>query len=500
MGLSTAFSVAQSSLAAVSLEADTVSRNIAGSNVSGIFSDKTANLSTLPDGSGVQVVSITNSQNQALFDGMLSATSTNATQSAIATGLATLQETVGSTSSDTSPASQISDFIDALQTSEATPSSTSLASAVVTAAQNLTSTLNNATATVQQVRETADQGIASAVSQVNSLLAQFQTVSSQIAQGTATGADITDLEDTRSTILSQLSQQIGISTTSGPDNSMSIYTDSGVTLFQGGVAQTVSFQPTSTFAPGVTGNAVLVDGVPITGSASPMPLQSGAIAGLATLRDDTAVTYQNQLDQIANGLISATSETFTSGGGTVTAPGLFTFAGSTGTPPSMPTSATGLAGTIEVNPAVDPNQGGNPTLIQNGINFDFNAAANNGTDDASFSGQLENLLNNLQANQTFSASGQIATSNTISGFAADSVSWLEAQSQNNSNETTFQSTLLANTTSAFTNATGVSLDSQLSQMLDLEQSYSASAQLLTTVNTMFGSLITSVQTATGSST
>jgi flagellar hook-associated protein 1 len=152
---------------------------------------------------------------------------------------------------------------------------------------------------------------------------------------------------------------------------------------------------------------------------------------------------------------------------------------------------------IEVNPAVDPSQGGNPNLIRDGVNFDFNAAANGGVDQASFSTQLENILNNLNANQTFSASGGIATSNTISGYASASVSWLEAQRQNNSNETTFQSTLLANTTSAFTNATGVSLDSELSKMLDLEQSYSASAQLMTTVNTMFNSLITSVQTAAG---
>ena len=495
MGLSTAFSIGQSSLAAVALEANTVSRNIAGTNVSGIFSDKNANLTTLPGG-GVQVVSITNSQNQALFDGLLSATSANAAQNAIAGGLSTLQETVGDTNSDTSPASQISDFIDALQTYEATPSNSSLGSQVVTAAQNLTATLNTATTTVQQVREQADQGMTSAVATINSLLAQFQTVNTQISVGTAANADITDLEDTRSNILSQLSQQIGISTVSGPQNTMSVYTDSGVALFQGGTASSVTFQPTGTYTSGTTGNAVFVDGVPITGTSSPMPLQSGAIAGLATLRDDTAVTYQNQLDQIANSLINATSENFISAGN-ATAPGLFTFTGSTGTPPSMPASATGLAGLIEVNPAVDPSQGGNPSLIRDGINFDFNAAANGGVDDASFSTQLQNLLNNMNANQTFSASGGIATSNTISGYASASVSWLEAQRQNSSNETTFQSTLLANTTSAFTNATGVSLDSELSKMLDLEQSYSASAQLMTTVNQMFTSLITSVQTAVG---
>jgi flagellar hook-associated protein 1 FlgK len=337
--------------------------------------------------------------------------------------------------------------------------------------------------------------MATSVSTINNLLSQFQSVNSQIVEGTASGADVTDLQDTRDTILTQLSQQVGISTTTGANNDMSIYTDSGVTLFQGGTARSVTFQPTATYTPGVTGNAVYVDGIPITGSSATMNIQSGTLAGLATLRDSTAVTYQNQLDQIANGLISATSETY--GSPSTTSPGLFTYAGAATTGAAMPTSATGLAGEIQVNAAVDPTQGGNPQLLGNGINTDFNAAANGGTDAASYSAQLQNLLTTLQANQTFSSSGQIDASDTLSGYASASVSWLEAQQQNVSNESSYQSTLLTSTTSALSSATGVSLDNEMSKMLDLEQSYSASAQLMSSINTMFTSLITAVTAING---
>ena len=49
---------------------------------------------------------------------------------------------------------------------------------------------------------------------------------------------------------------------------MAIYTDNGVTLFDI-QARTVSFEPTTLFLPSTTsGNAVMVDGVPITGSSS----------------------------------------------------------------------------------------------------------------------------------------------------------------------------------------------------------------------------------------
>jgi flagellar hook-associated protein 1 len=225
-----------------------------------------------------------------------------------------------------------------------------------------------------------------------------------------------------------------------------------------------------------------------------MPIQSGALAGFASLRDDTAVTYQGQLDQIANGLISATSEAVPSGTTTTQVPGLFTFTGASGTPPAMPSSATGLAGTIEVNPAVDPSQGGNPELVGNGINTNFNTAG-----DASFTTQIQNLITNLQADQTFSASAGLGTTSSLSNFASSSVSWLEAARQSNSNEGSFQSTLLTSTTSAFTGATGVSLDNEMSKMLDLENSYSSSAQLMTTINSMFTTLVSAVTAINGAS-
>ncbi|MGB8279249.1 MAG: flagellar hook-associated protein FlgK [Methylovirgula sp.] len=482
MSLSSATLITQAALATVSTETSVVSQNIAGVNTSG-YSLKIANVATTADG-GSTVSSITNAQNQALFESVLNATSSSASQNAISAGLTTLQQTVGDTSSTTSPSAQISSLTDALQQYEASPNESSLAASVVTAASSLASTLNDATTTVQQLREQADSQMASSVATINSLLTQFQSVNSQIVSGTAAGGDVTSLLDTRNSILTQLSQQIGISTTTGTNNDMSIYTDSGVTLFQGGQARSVTFQPTTTYTASTTGNAVYVDGVAVTGSFATMPIQSGALAGLANLRDNITVTYQAQLDQTAQGLISAFAETDPSGSGTTLA-GLFTNGGSTTVPSS--TNDTGLAGTIAVNAAVDPSQGGTATLLGNGINYNYNTA-----NDASYSGQLQQLLTNLSSNQTFGSAGQIGTSNTVSGYAAASASWLEAERQTASSEGTYQSTLLSNSTTALSNATGVNLDDEMSQMLDLENSYGATAKLLTTINNMFADLTASI--------
>ncbi len=221
-----------------------------------------------------------------------------------------------------------------------------------------------------------------------------------------------------------------------------------------------------------------------------MPIQSGALAGLANLRDTVAVTYQNQLDSIAGGLINAFSESDQSGSGGPDQPGLFTTPGATG----MPASTTGLAGLIQVNATADPSQGGNPLLLRDGgisdtanSNYTYNASGN-----ASYTGRLDQLLGNLSATATFSSGGQIATNTTLSTYATNSVSWLESQRSNISSESTYQNTLLTQSTSALSSATGVNIDTQMSQMLSLENSYQASAKLLSTINSMFTTFLTNM--------
>jgi flagellar hook-associated protein 1 FlgK len=309
----------------------------------------------------------------------------------------------------------LSNFTDALQSYEASPSDSTLAGAAVAAAVTLAQGLNSATATVNQVREQADSGIATSVQTINSLLTQFQTANAQIVNGTATGADVTNAQDTRDNILTKLAQQIGITTTTGANGNMSIYTDSGVTLFQGGAARSVTFSPTNSYTAATTGNAVYVDGVAVTGASASMPITSGTIAGLANLRDNVTVTYQAQLDGMAGALINTFAESDQTGSGP-SLPGLFTTPGAT----SLPTSTTGLAGQISVNASVDPSQGGNALLLRDGgisgnSNYTYNTSGN-----ASYTTRLTQLLGNLSATQTFSAASGITTSASLSSYASAS--------------------------------------------------------------------------------
>jgi flagellar hook-associated protein 1 len=496
MSLSTAFNVISSSFAANAAQTAIVSNNIANVNTPG-YSREIANVVTNSYG-GADVDAITREANAALLEQVSSSTSQAAAQQAISDGLTTLAQTVDDSSSTTStsganqngasPSAMLATLQSALTTYADSPSSSSAADAVVSAASDLASSLNSASATVQQVRENADQKMASSVNTVNSLLNQFTAANNAVVTGLQTGANVSSAEDTRDSIVTQLAQQIGVSTTVAANGSESIYTDSGVTLFQD-TPRSVSFTPTPTLVDGANGGAVTVGGVPITGANSPMPIQSGALAGYAAVRDTLAPEYQAQLDQIAGGLINAFGESDQSANPTLPSlPGLFTTPGETSLP-SM-TSTAGLAAAIEINPNVDPSQGGNPNLLRDGgISDPGNPAyVYNTTGAASYTG-IQDLIGQISATQSFDPSAGLDSSASLTDYANASVSWVQAQNQQASDASSYQNAVATQATSALSNATGVNLDAEMTNMLNLENSYASTAKLLTTVTSMFTALL-----------
>jgi flagellar hook-associated protein 1 FlgK len=72
------------------------------------------------------------------------------------------------------------------------------------------------------------------------------------------------------------------------------------------------------------------------------------------------------------------------------------------------------------------------------------------------------------------------------------VSWLQAQNQQASNQVDYQNSLVTQATAALSNTTGVSLDTEMTNMLNIENTYTTTAKLLTTVNDMFTALINAV--------
>lgn len=479
MSLSLAFSTARSSLFATSTQIDATARNIANAGQADA-SRKIAVTTTAASG-GAYVVSVSRASDSVLYARMIGATSNAGGSQALLDGLDRLQAGAGDVAAGTTVAARIGALGDALAQFANAPDDPALGERSVTAARDLAASINAAATTAETVRSDADTAMARSVARVNDLLGQFARENDAVVKGSASGIDVTDALDRRDTVLASLAEEMGVTAVTRGNADMVLYTDGGTTLFET-KPRAVTFVPTALLPAGAKGQAVMVDGVSVTGAGATMPLHSGRLAGLAQLRDDVVPTFEKQLDGVALGLIQAFSETDISGAG-LPAAGLFTGGSS-----AIPTTATGLAVRLSVNAAVDPAQGGSPSLLRDG---GINGAAYgaNALGAASFSDHLQAQGAALQAVRDFDPAAQISSRASLADFATGSTGWIEGQRQSVSATADSEKVLLSHASSALSNATGINMDDEYARQLDLERSYQASSKLIGVINNLYDVLL-----------
>ena len=467
MSLSSVLNTAQSSLTNTSRQTSVVSRNITNAYNTDYTRRQAVLASTAP---GARVVSITRAADAALMRQNSDALSVWHAQNTLATGYERLSLSVNGVENSTSPAMRLGELQMALQTYSASPGDRSLAVNVVNSAGDMVRTLNGGTTAIQQLRTDADGEIKQSVDKLNSLLADLEKINTDVMTATRLGRDASESLDLRDGIVKQISEIVPVTTQLRGDSDMVIFTKDGVTLFET-VARKATFEPSPMLLAGQSGNQVYIDGVPLSAGQGGDTDAGGNIAGLLQLRDTVAPQMQNQLDEIARALV----DSFREGG--AGANGLFTWAD--GTTPDKEGAST-----LVVNSAYQTN----PHAIRDGAGGALNPDGN-----ASFTGEIARLLDGFDADRTFSADGGIEGARSLSAYATASISWLESQRQLSSVAAEKKSATLARTSEALSNKTGVNIDDELAKLLELEQSYAASAKLMQVANDMLSTLMATVR-------
>lgn len=488
MSLTTALGIAQSSLFNTSRQTSVVSKNISNANNPN-YTRQTAVLSSAAP--GATVVGIQRAANEALFRHSINASSSYSGQSVLQGGLDKLALSVNGVDNQTSLAKLLGDLQTAMQTYSAQPSNRSLASNAVEAARQVVIGLNNGSLAIQAERAAADQSIATAVSDLNTLLSTFKSVNATIINGTRSGADISDALDQRDSLLKEISQYVEINAVRRADNDMMLTTKDGTMLFDV-IPREITFQPNLSYTAGMTGNPIYIDGVPLIGGSGGNTSASGELAALVQLRDTISVSFQNQLDEMARGLVTTFAETDPAGlGAPPDAPGLFTWPGA----PAMPAAGTlsaGLAASITLNSAFDANAGGNPELLRdggaNGAGYVHNASGS-----ASFSDHLLGLIDKLDAPIAFDPTAGLTASASVMSFSTDSVGWLEGMRREASMAIETKSAVMLRTEQALSNFSGVNMDQEMAMLLELENSYQAASRLISVVDEMLAALMDAVR-------
>jgi flagellar hook-associated protein 1 FlgK len=407
------------------------------------------------EGTGVTTLSITEARSS-LLDGQIQSEgsvsgSLTAQQNALENAQAELGEQLSSTGSSTDTSStgltaDIANLFTSFQSLTTSPANLSDRKAAVQSAQDLATEFNTVSSGLASVQSSLNSSIQNDVTAANQDLSDIATLNAQIVQATAGGGTANDLVDMREQKLEDLAGKVNFTSATQANGAVNI-SIGGVTMVSAGTTP----DSLQAFDPG-NGNLQ----VRAQTAGATLSLTSGSIEGEMTTRDGALATLQTSVNNLASQLITQVNSVYSQGVDLNGNSGQNFFTGTD-------------ASDIGVNSTLaDPS-----TFQAAGV---AGAAGNNAV-----VLQLAQLANQPIAglnNQTFSQS----YAQTV-GALGSALSSVNDQATNS----TAVSQMLSNQRDSLG---GVSTDEEMTNLVQFQKAYQASAELISTINQMLETLIT----------
>jgi flagellar hook-associated protein 1 FlgK len=211
----------------------------------------------------------------------------------------------------------------ALQALGASPDSYATRATVVSQSQAMAATLNALTRDIQGLRQEAETQISASVDQLNVVVGALQKINQRLGDQSVDTATRAALMDQRDRLVSEVAEIVDVRVEYRGDDTVSIMTRTGVGILDG-KASTFTFESAGALtadkqfntdpAQSTVGRLLMTTSSGTTVDlVQQRVLQSGRLAALVALRDDTLVAAQSQLDEIAAGLSQALSTVTTEG-------------------------------------------------------------------------------------------------------------------------------------------------------------------------------------------
>jgi len=301
--VSDVFGISVSALQAFQQAINATSNNVANANTPG-YDRETVNLTeavpqsngTATIGAGVVVSGISRAFSQAAANQLNSSQSSLGSLSALQNYSTQIDNLFGTTIGGLSTALQA--FYGAFSDVANNPTSTASRQALLGQAQSVASSFQNASGELNSLNTDVNARITADVTQINSDAKAISTLNNQIVTATAQngGQPPNELLDQRDQLVSNLSQLVGISTTTDPNGALNVFVGNGQPLVLQG-------QATSLTTVANQFNATQLEvGTAASGAVISGNITSGDLGGLLAARAQVINPALNQLGQIATGL------------------------------------------------------------------------------------------------------------------------------------------------------------------------------------------------------
>lgn len=481
MSISAALNAARSGLQVSGLRAEVVAKNVANASTPG-YVRRSLVISELMVGSqtaGVTSNGVARVQDSAIKSQRRELTSDVAQATVLASTWQSVAARVGNTADGAGLFSAFSKFETALSASITSPESTATTAALLDAAKGIAKELNSLSAYAAQARSEADSEIAQGVDTVNASLKQIQDLNKRLSGMDRTSEQAAMLLDERQRVLDTIAEYLPVQTVQREGGTIDVLTTQGVYLINGSSVQEIEFTPSNSFTSDRTLAGGQLSGISVGGTdLTPGSTSFGAVSGglfgaLFTLRDSDLPAFMDQLDVVANDVITRLSDDSIDPTKTPGEQGLFVDpAGG---------STLGLASRISINAAIDPAQGGEIWRLRDGIGAATSGPPGNSTILSAMFDAFTQVksLSGAGLQGSFSATDLTAQLSSLVG-----------------QKRIYQDSVLASTQAqhltlveAEQALTGVDVDQQMEELLLIEQAYSANARVIQSARDMINILM-----------
>ncbi|MEO0853236.1 MAG: flagellar hook-associated protein FlgK, partial [Cyanobacteria bacterium J06648_11] len=453
-----------------------LSTNIANASTEG-FARREISLSTrvLDGGSaGVQIDGVSRVVNAALQQDLRDASAELGYEEARSNAYGEIGRLLGTPGDTSSLTSLLDRFETVLLEASSRPDETARLVAVSDAARALVDGANRISEGYQELRQDADVSIARQIDDLNTKLAQIQSLNADIARLNGAGRDVTGLLDLRQGLVNDVSQIVPVREYPRGDEKVALVTTGGGVLLDP-TAIKVDFAPTGTITADMTLSSGALSGLTINGLAAATegtfaPFGGGTLAAAFEVRDSIVPTAQAELDAFARDLVERFEDPATDPARSLAAPGVFT----DGPSPLDPLDTAGLATRLRLNTGFDPAVGGSAESWRDGIGGAVPAEAGDGR-------QILRYLEALQVSRAPSSTALPAIERDSSTLLADLTSLSSVRDTTAEAETLFARTRFEGQ-QQLVFAEGVDTDQELQKLLLVEQNYAANARVIQTID------------------
>jgi flagellar hook-associated protein 1 FlgK len=298
------FGISLSALQAFQNAIDVTSNNVANASTPG-YDRETINLTeAIPQsngagtvGAGVVVSGISRAYSQAAANQLNTSQSSLGQLNALQNYSTQIDNLFGTTVGGLSTTLQ--SFYSAWADVANNPTSTASRQALLGQAQDVATSFQNASSQLNSLNTDVNSRITADVQQINSIASAISTLNQQIVVGTAQDGNQppNELLDQRDQLLSNLSQLVGVSTTTDSNGALNVFVGNGQPLVLQGQTTALTTVPNQFNASQLEISTAAANGNPISST-----ITSGDLGGLLAARTQVINPALNQLGQIATAL------------------------------------------------------------------------------------------------------------------------------------------------------------------------------------------------------